>query len=262
MIELSIKDYERLPMFKENKDIRIHGSQLYKRIDGIKGTNVDFIKFLRSIPKIPGVALPNHLLVAPGFIPMLGDKPYGYSMDLFEGCDVDYFLYYKYWYDTDTIKAIKAIFSILDNIHKYFIYGDIRNSNILITPSGPVFVDADNGKQIDDDCDAFCHYHVKVDGTTLDSNFISDNLKALICALTVYYGINVEKIYTTRINDMKYLLEILHDIKAPDAFIFYLDRLIEDALCNPGINPKSFEEYAQDLTPATKEDIGRLLRRI
>ncbi len=259
MIELKIEEFESLPRFQNKEDIRRKYDTLYKRLDTDKGANIEFIKFLRGLPKIPGVVLPKRLIVSPGY-KQRGEEPYGHTMNLVHGKNLDKFLHANVKNSIDTVKAIYDLFAILENIHEHFIFGDVRNSNIIMSSSGPVFVDAENGKKLGSDADVLSYYEIEVDDEFLEPTFISDNIKALLCALSIYYGFDFERMYLNQ--DIVYLLELLINIKAPNRFISYLDYLLDLALTYPNIKPKPFGAFPGELPPVTQDEIYCLTRQL
>ena len=202
MIEIDRRIIETFPKF--SKDIYWSMDRtLYKicKFDLSTLNRINFLKYIYGLDNVPGLNLPLSLLY--------DDEIYGYEMAYINGsCNIDEYISVSNK-DKDVRKIISSIFEALKEIHKYFIFIDVRNSNILVKDNSAIFVDWDFGIIKGTEDYARFYYGVltrKYIGTVLE-----DLAKAFISALSLLYHCDIELFMTTHnLLDLQSLLESIN----------------------------------------------------
>ena len=147
-------------------------------------SRIAFLKYISSLENIPGLVLPINLLK--------DSKIFGYEMPYIDGSlNIDELLYYGFK-NIDVKKIIASIFANLSEIHKYFIFNDVRNANILIKGDNAVFIDWDLGIELDSlEKPPTCYYFYEY---FTSPQKIDDLAKAFISALCLFYHADFEHI--------------------------------------------------------------------
>ena len=170
----------------------------------------NFWKFMNGFKSFPGVLLPIDLLC--------DQEIYGYKMPFISDAQDISLLVSRDEQDKDVRKIILDIFAILKEIHKYFIFNDIRTSNILIKDDSAIFIDWDLGIIKNSTDKACCYYYTY--NTFYIGTIFEDIVKAFISALSLFYHCDLEIFMKNNsIFDLRALLlnaradrEIIHTI--------------------------------------------------
>ncbi len=236
MKEIDRRIIETFPKFSKD----IYWSQvrtLYKicRFDSSAINRINFLKYIYGLENIPGLNLPLSLLY--------DDEIYGYEMAYINGsCNIDEFISATNKDTADIRKIISSIFEALKEIHKYFIFIDVRNSNILVKDNSAIFIDWDFGIIKGTEDYARSYYRVltrKYIGTVLE-----DLVKAFISALSLLYHCDIELFMTTHnLLDLQSLLEsidadneIIHCVKLFTGLYVYDERVKDFDFTNMFLN--------------------------
>ena len=235
MKEIDRRIVESYPKF--SKDIYWSMDRtLYKicRFDSSAINRINFLKYIYGLENIPGLNLPLSLLY--------DDEIYGYEMAYINGsCNIDEYISVSNK-DKDVRKIISSIFEVLKEIHKYFIFIDVRNSNILVKDNSAIFIDFDFGIIKGTEDYARFYYGVltrKYIGTVLE-----DLVKAFISALSLLYHCDIELFMTTHnLLDLQSLLEsinadkeIIHCVKLFTGLYVYDERVKDFDFTNMFLN--------------------------
>lgn len=221
MIELSISELKQLPKFKDNIYWSPNGT-LYKYSRETKYplfNREDFFYYVKSLPNINGLLQPQDLLV--------DEKVYGYEMLPINGLSIEELILKKLINDNkyDIKELMKKLISTLKVINKYFIFSDVRNSNILISESDVTFIDWDIGKKLTDSFMIPPFYIITDRNKIVCESKLTDMIKGFICALSLYYGKSFENLIASKeLVDVKMILK---EVKANPYIIYYVDYLIE-----------------------------------
>lgn len=249
---LTQDDFEQLPKFKGKELIRVKNHNLYKRIAISK---LVFVEYLATLAHRKGLVLPEA---------MFGDTRFfnGYVMKSINGSmNVDEYIANPNRPSIDPAAIFKKILTLVEVANRSFVIGDVRNSNILITPNQPYLIDFENGRKLYDyaaPISAF--YHIKCDGELILESALTDRIKALISALSMYYNLDLEMHYSDK--DIVKLIEDLESVKAPKSILDYLNYLINQAINEKFEEVKPFNNFIKNLEPLSKEDRTRLLVRL
>lgn len=223
MIELSKEEFDKLEKYKNKASLRINGDYLYKFVNA---TNPKFLEYVLSLPKIDGFLNPIDLISKPD------GSIYGYSMPfLKEAKSLDELL--NTIKKDDVLQIIKELFDTLTELNKYIVYGDIRMANILLYKDKPYFIDWEDGKMISSRKRIFITYYnpiytiiIKHKLSILDlENTLTDNIKLYIVALSLIYGIDLEKAVIK--NDTSFLYSSLKKVRADRILLEYFKYLLE-----------------------------------
>lgn len=235
MKEIDRRIVESFPKF--SKDIYWSMDRtLYKicRFDSSAINRINFLKYIYGLENIPGLNLPLNLLY--------DDEIYGYEMAYINGsCNIDEYISVSNK-DKDVRKIISSIFEALKEIHKHFIFIDVRNSNILVKDDNAIFIDFDFGIIKGTEDYARFYYGVltrKYIGTVLE-----DLAKAFISALSLLYHCDIELFMTTHnLLDLQSLLEsinadkeIIHCVKLFTGLYVYDERVKDFDFTNMFLN--------------------------
>ena len=235
MKEIDRRIVESYPKF--SKDIYWSMDRtLYKicRFDSSAINRINFLKYIYGLDNVPGLNLPLSLLY--------DDEIYGYEMAYINGsCNIDEYISVSNK-DKDVRKIISSIFEVLKEIHKYFIFIDVRNSNILVKDNSAIFIDWDFGIIKGTEDYARSYYRVltrKYIGTVLE-----DLVKAFISALSLLYHCDIELFMTTHnLLDLQSLLEsinadkeIIHCVKLFTGLYVYDERVKDFDFTNMFLN--------------------------
>lgn len=235
MKEIDRRIVESYPKFSKD----IYWSQvrtLYKicKFDSSAINRINFLKYIYGLENIPGLNLPLNLLY--------DDEIYGYEMAYINGsCNIDEYISVSNK-DKDVRKIISSIFEALKEIHKHFIFIDVRNSNILVKDDNAIFIDFDFGIIKGTEDYARFYYGVltrKYIGTVLE-----DLAKAFISALSLLYHCDIELFMTTHnLLDLQSLLEsinadkeIIHCVKLFTGLYVYDERVKDFDFTNMFLN--------------------------
>lgn len=250
MLKIKKEEIESLPQFKPS----IYwgpDNTLYKVIR--KNTNEnrdDFYLYVSSIQDTPGLVLPIDLIK--------DDNIYGYQLPFIENSqNVDEFIR-KPKANTDILEVMKSIFTALEQINTHIILGDVRNTNILIKDNGAFFIDWDYGKKISSKETLLVCYCLALEKTLIPDSKLSDIFKALLSALSIYYGIDLEKYFANK--DILNLLEALKTIKSNPILIYYIEYLIEKARMQDENIDLKFQEVVDYLELPSQKEKERLVR--
>ncbi len=235
MKEIDRRIIETFPKF--SKDIYWSMDRtLYKicKFDLSTLNRINFLKYVYGLDNVPGLNLPLSLLY--------DDEIYGYEMAYINGsCNIDEYISVSNK-DKDVRKIISSIFEALKEIHKYFIFIDVRNSNILVKDNSAIFIDFDFGIIQGKEDYARFYYGVltrKYIGTVLE-----DLAKAFISALSLLYHCDIELFMTTHnLLDLQSLLEsinadkeIIHCVKLFTGLYVYDERVKDFDFTNMFLN--------------------------
>lgn len=235
MKEIDRRIIETFPKF--SKDIYWSMDRtLYKicKFDLSTLNRINFLKYVYGLDNVPGLNLPLSLLY--------DDEIYGYEMAYINGsCNIDEYISVSNK-DKDVRKIISSIFEALKEIHKYFIFIDVRNSNILVKDNSAIFIDFDFGIIQGKEDYARFYYGVltrKYIGTVLE-----DLAKAFISALSLLYHCDIEFFMTTHnLLDLQSLLEsinadkeIIHCVKLFTGLYVYDERVKDFDFTNMFLN--------------------------
>lgn len=253
MLHIKKEHIKSLPKYK--KDLYWGpNNTLYKvfRIPS-NSTRDEYYLYINKLKNISGLVLPLDL-IKDGNI-------FGYQLSYIPNSNNINEIIQKKDNNLDIIKTIKSIFLALENIHKHFIIGDIKNSNILIKNNIAYFIDWDMGKKLDSEENLLVDYRMVFEKHLIMDNKIHDIIKAFICALSLYYEINLERYFANR--DLTELLTVLQAIKTNHNFICFLEYLIYNIKKqNDQIDLKFSQiiDYVDLPTKLEKERLVRILR--
>ena len=250
MLEIKETIVKSQPMFKKDLYWQDESTlnKIFRHPDKLDRT--DFYLYISSLKNIPGLILPTHLLK---------DKDiYGYQLPFIpDAKNIDELLISDLK-NNDVLQIIKSMFQAIEEIHQYFIFGDVKNSNILIKDDNAYFIDWDFGKRLDSTEDIFVYYYLFLNKYIIPHTKLEDNIKVFISALSLYYGQNLEKCLAN--NNILVLLEILNYIKANPYLIYYLEHLI-DLVKNKEQDTKfKFSELIAYLDLPSSKEKERLVR--
>ena len=235
MKEIDRRIIETFPKFSKDIYWSMDGT-LYKicKFDLSTLNRINFLKYVYGLDNVPGLNLPLSLLY--------DDEIYGYEMAYINGsCNIDEYISVSNK-DKDVRKIISSIFEALKEIHKYFIFIDVRNSNILVKDNSAIFIDFDFGIIQGKEDYARFYYGVltrKYIGTVLE-----DLAKAFISALSLLYHCDIEFFMTTHnLFDLQSLLEsinadkeIIHCVKLFTGLYVYDERVKDFDFTNMFLN--------------------------
>lgn len=251
-------DFLKMKYFDGRFYMRIKDNKIYK--DVTEKTNKKFIEYLSTI-HIPGIILPERLIYD-GF----SEEFYLYQIPLIKNAVSirEYIHYYEHLqngnFPIDIIATIKEIFRLLDELHKYFIWNDVHNSNFLLTTNRAYLIDFDNSIFLGEEAPEYsAYYDINISSTNINNNIIVDTIKTLISMLSLYYHIDFENAF--RSNDITVLLKILEKAEAHPSFIKYLDYLINAEIKGES-TIKPFSLFSTDLTLPSEEELKRIRKHL
>lgn len=235
MKEIDRRIVQSFPKFSKN----IYWSMdrtLYKiyKFDLSTLNRIDFLKYVYGLENVPGLNLPLSLLY--------DDEIYGYEMAYINGsCNIDEFISATNK-DKDVRKIISSIFEALKEIHKYFIFIDVRNSNILVKDNSAIFIDWDFG--IIKGTEDYARFYYLVLTRKYIGTVLEDLVKAFISALSLLYHCDIELFMTTHnLLDLQSLLEsinadkeIIHCVKLFTGLYVYDERVKDFDFTNMFLN--------------------------
>lgn len=250
MLKIKKEKIESLPQFKPS----IYwgpNDTLYKIIRTNQRENRDdYYLYVSNLSCIDGLVLPIDLIK--------DDKIYGYQLPYIAGSkNVSEFIR-RPNKDADTMTIIKNIFKALENINHHLILGDVRNSNILIKGSEVSFIDWDYGKQISSKETLLVCYCLAINKKIIPDSKLSDTFKSLLSALSIYYGIDMEKFFSNK--DLTKLLEILKSINANPNLLYYFEYLIEKFTDYNDEIELNFSDVVDYIKPPSNKEKERLVR--
>lgn len=235
MIEIDRRIVESYPKF--SKDIYWSMDRtLYKicKFDLSTLNRINFLKYVYGLENVPGLNLPLSLLY--------DDEIYGYEMAYINGsCNIDEYISVSNK-DKDVRKIISSIFEALKEIHKYFIFIDVRNSNILVKDNSAIFIDWDFG--IIKGTEDYARFYYRVLTRKYIGTVLEDLAKAFISALSLLYHCDIELFMTTHnLLDLQSLLEsinadkeIIHCVKLFTGLYVYDERVKDFDFTNMFLN--------------------------
>ena len=143
---------------------------------------IEFLKYVSGLENVDGLILPMDLLK--------DTEIYGYEIPfLSDSVDLDAFLKNPKD-DIDKKMIIIRLFQILNDIHKYFIFNDVRNANILIKNNKPYFIDWDSGMYLNSSEIIPSSYNVFKNASK--PTLLNDFTKTFMCALSLFFQIDFE----------------------------------------------------------------------
>lgn len=235
MKEIDRRIIETFPKF--SKDIYWSMDRtLYKicKFDLSTLNRINFLKYVYGLDNVPGLNLPLSLLY--------DDEIYGYEMAYINGsCNIDEYISVSNK-DKDVRKIISSIFEALKEIHKYFIFIDVRNSNILVKDNSAIFIDFDFG--IIQGKEDYARFYYRVLTRKYIGTVLEDLVKAFISALSLLYHCDIELFMTTHnLLDLQSLLEsidadneIIHCVKLFTGLYVYDERVKDFDFTNMFLN--------------------------
>lgn len=252
MLSLKKEEVESLPQFKSNLYWGPDDT-LYKVIRlNDRENRDDYYLYVNSLKNIPGLVLPIDLIK--------DDHIYGYQLPyIADSHNIDE-LIAQDTSNLDIIQIITSIFEALNSINKHLVLGDVRNTNILIRNNEAFFIDWDFGKKVNSQKTLLVCYCIVINKHIIPDSKLSDMLKALLSALSIYYGIDMEKQFSNK--DPIELLNILEYIKANPNLIDYVKYLIEKAKNQDNKIDLQFSEVAKHIEPPSKQEKERLVRAL
>lgn len=250
MINLEISELKELTKFKQNIFLA-PDETLYKICRDpmfISAEYEEFLIYVNNLPKINGLLQPLDLLCDGHF--------YGYQMDFIKGFSLDALisknmLNYDEW---DIKELIKQLFLILQNINKYFIFSDIRNANILVDKNNLTFIDWDLGRKIGDNKVIPTYYDIVYGKKVYPVSILTDNIKAFICALSLYYNMSFEKFIVYKCATIEEIKDILLSVKADYRLIDYIKYLIDQLKKDETIVDLYFNDIVDDIKLPSKRE--------
>lgn len=250
MLEIKKEEIESLPQFKPS----IYwgpGNTLYKVIRSNYHENRDdYYLYVSNLEDIEGLVLPIDLIKE--------DKIYGYQLPYIEGSkNIDEFVKNP-TKDADIMAIIKSIFKALENINVHLVLGDVRNTNILVKGNEATFIDWDYGKKKHSKETLLVCYCLAINKRIIPDSKLSDIFKTLLSALSIYYGIDMEKYFANK--DLTDLLEILKSINANPNLIYYFEYLIEKFMEQSDEIDLNFSEVADYIESPSSKEKERLVR--
>lgn len=235
MKEIDRRIIETFPKF--SKDIYWSMDRtLYKicKFDLSTLNRINFLKYVYGLDNVPGLNLPLSLLY--------DDEIFGYEMAYINGsCNIDEYISVSNK-DKDVRKIISSIFEALKEIHKYFIFIDVRNSNILVKDNSAIFIDWDFG--IIKGTEDYARFYYRVLTRKYIGTVLEDLVKAFISALSLLYHCDIELFMTTHnLLDLQSLLEsinadkeIIHCVKLFTGLYVYDERVKDFDFTNMFLN--------------------------
>lgn len=191
------------------------------------------IRYIHDIPVINGYTRPINVLCNNGEI-------YGYEMEYLKGyIQLDEWIKTKENIPFEKLRPfILSMWLTLRKINRFYSYGDINSSNIMINKEGKlILIDWENGTYNNSFVMPFTKYEIS--GTK--NSFQSDVIKLYINTLSVIYHFDFEKLFTHfdvnsfyyllkeyKINDniLKFLEDFLFEINTGTNNYFYLDKYL------------------------------------
>lgn len=247
-MKLSGEELNKLDNFSGNKNLREKGKYLYK----CSCADYKRLRFLKLIPKHKGLVLPTRLLKNEI------DVIYGYQMPKIpNSINIDQYISNPNP-EIDILKMIDQLFKLLKIVHRYLIFGDVRNSNILLSENQAYLCDFDfsvlkTQKVIHN---SLAYYNLVFDsnGTFYELSQLSDTIKLLISCLSMYYETSLELLRTNEYISFNEVYELLESINASKHILDYCKSLLNDVHNSKDKASISFREYIPYLTlPSTKE---------
>lgn len=250
MLNLKKEEVESLPQFKRGLYWGPDDT-LYKviRIND-KENRDDFYLYVSNLKDVPGLVLPIDLIK--------DEHIYGYQIPYIpDSKNVDELIQEENP-QLDIIAIMKSIFASLKGINEHLVLGDVRNTNILIQNNEALFIDWDFGKKVNSKECLFVCYCIIVNKHIVPDSKLSDILKALLSALSIYYGIDMEEFFSNK--DLVELFDILKTIKANPALLYYIEYLIEKAKCQDDNLDLQFSDVADYIDRPSSKEKERLVR--
>ena len=254
MININVDDVYKLERFRK----RLFWSPqhtLYKVCNFESDYNnipsrVEFLQYVASLKNVPNLVLP---------IDLLKDLDiFGYEIPYVDNStNINEYLYQEVK-DIDIKRVIISLFDSLQEIHKYFIFNDIHNGNILIKDDHVLFVDWDLGIKLDSlEIPPTCYsvYELASKPTQLE-----DITKALICALCIYYKTDIE-IYIESMG-IRSLLNFLISINANKEIINCISLIISAYKHNQTTIDFDFSEMFESISLPSKKEVRKIRKRI
>ena len=252
MLNLKKEEVESLPQFKRGLYWGPDDT-LYKviRISDRENRD-DYYLYVNSLKNVSGLVLPMDLIK--------DEHIYGYQLPYIpDSKNVDELLQEEN-NQLDVIAIMKSIFESLRGINEHLILGDVRNTNILIRNNEAFFIDWDFNKKINSKKTLLVCYCIDINKHIIPDSKLSDILKALLSALSIYYNIDIEDFFSNK--DLIELFEILKNIKANPALLYYIEYLIEKAKCQDDNLDLQFSDIAEYITPPSSKEKERLVRAL
>lgn len=252
MLSLKKEEVESLPQFKSNLYWGPDDT-LYKVIRlNDRENRDDYYLYVNSLKNIPGLVLPIDLIK--------DDHIYGYQLPYIpDSKNIDELLQEEKR-QLDIIAIMKSIFESLKVINEHLILGDDRNTNILIRNNEAFFIDWDFGKKVNSQKKLLVCYCIVINKHIIPDSKLSDIFKALLSALSIYYGIDIEDIFSNK--DLIKLFEVLKYINANPTLLYYIEYLIEKAKCQDDNLDLQFSDIAEYITPPSSKEKERLVRAL
>ena len=211
---------------------------------------IEFLKYIFGIENIPGLLLPTSLLY--------DIEIFGYEIPYISGSiNIDSYLQNPAK-DIDINGVITTLFQALDEIHKHFIFGDVRNSNILIKDNKATFIDWDFGIKLGSNDKVFSYYFINL--PTFTPTILDDLTKTFICALCLLYHIDFEKFIMY--NSLFSLKNILKNSGASKELINCINLIIQAYRKKTNNLTYDFKEIFANITPPSKKEITRIREKI
>lgn len=249
-MNLPKKEFLTLP--KLNEKVRIKDNKIFKMCNTKYVSPESFLTYLVSLPNISGAILPDDILI--------DDSIYGVTSKYLNGSQNITEYLDNPRFEIDIINTIKKIFITLNKIHEFFIIGDVRNENILLTPDEPYFIDFENGRRFDENRFLQTYYSIYVKKLAIDDSKISDTFKTLISVLSIYYTLDLEYLFMGK--SMEDLLLLLINSKSNKYLIYYLESLINDVKNGNYESFFDFTKIIDYLTPPSEKEKNRLIRTL
>ena len=252
MLNLKKEEIESLPQFKRGLYWGPNNT-LYKIIrTNEKDNRDDFYLYVNSLKNIKGLVLPIDLIK--------DEHIYGYQLPYIpDSKNIDELLKRKSS-QLYTIAIMKSIFEAIREINNHLVLGDVRNTNILIHNNTALFIDWDFGKKTTSKKNLLVCYCIAINKHIVPDSKLSDILKVLLSALSIYYNIDMEKYFSNK--DLLDLFKILKYIKANPALLYYIEYLIEKAKCQDDKLDLQFSDIADYIEPPSSKEIKRLARAL
>ena len=210
----------------------------------------NFWKFMNGFKSFPGVLLPIDLLC--------DQEIYGYKMPFISNAQDISLLVSRDEQDKDVRKIILDIFAILKEIHKYFIFNDIRTSNILIKDDSAIFIDWDLGIIKNSTDKACCYYYTY--NTFYIGTIFEDIVKAFISALSIFYHCDLEIFMKN--NSIFDLRTLLLNARADREIIHTIDIIIDIYLKKRKMEELDVVGLFETVDLPSKREKNRVRKRI
>lgn len=210
----------------------------------------NFWKFMNGFKSFPGVLLPIDLLC--------DQEIYGYKMPFISDAQDISLLVSRDEQDKDVRKIILDIFAILKEIHKYFIFNDVRTSNILIKDDSAIFIDWDLGIVKDSKDDACCYYYTY--NKFYIGTIFEDIVKAFISALSIFYHCDLEIFMKN--NSIFDLRALLLNARADREIIHTIDIIIDIYLKKRKMEELDVVGLFETVDLPSKREKNRVRKRI